>query len=121
MRWMRDSLRLRITPSEFEALLRGAACVEAASFPGGWEATLAPGARTALSSPSPGRCVLTLSDDDLARLGAPDAEGVYFAQDGYRYFVEKDFPCAHPRPAEAPESGETFAAPPGFAERHRTP
>ena len=39
-------------------------------------------------------------------------------QGGFRYFIEKDFPCAHPRPAEAMEApSECFAVPVGFAGR----
>jgi hypothetical protein len=42
-----------------------------------------------------------------------DAEGVYFTtggREGMRFFIEKDFPCAHPHSADAcePES-ERFA------------
>jgi hypothetical protein len=38
-----------------------------------------------------------------------------------RYFVEKDFPCVHPRPVDAMgEPSETFAPPPGFGVRKAT-
>jgi len=54
--------------------------------------------------------------------------GQFFAelQDGgywllIRYFIEKDFPCIHPRAADALEGpSETFAPPPGFVSKeHR--
>jgi hypothetical protein len=43
---------------------------------------------------------------------------VYFSDSSLRYYIEKDFPCLHPRPAEASESTtETFEAPSDFAQR----
>jgi hypothetical protein len=36
----------------------------------------------------------------------------------FRYFIEKDFPCVHPRAAEALEPRtETFPPPPDFEAR----
>jgi hypothetical protein len=110
VRWTRSSLRLRITPDELAALERGEAVEERMGIPGGFVMRLEPADVTALDS-SEGSVRFALSSADLGRLCAPDVEGVYF-QDGFRYFVEKDFPCAHPRAAEAlePKAG-TFERP----------
>ena len=118
VRWMSDSLRLRITPTELATLASGGPVTEAAAFPGGWSVTIAPAGATALRGEGPGASVFTLSADDLTRLLDPAQEGVYFQTEGIRYFIEKDFPCVTPRPALAQESTETFAPPPGFADRH---
>lgn len=117
---MQGSLRLRITPGEFTALQEGQGITETALFPGGWSVRLAPGAESALRSEAPGALALTLSAASLAQLAQPETEGVYFSAEQATFFVEKDFPCAHARPKEALESTETFAPPPGFAERHKT-
>ena len=111
---------MRVTPTEMAAITRGEGAGEALCFPGGalWRVAVRAGAQTALISEENAIHVV-LSAEDRERLDAPDAEGVYFqAPDGLRYYVEKDFPCAHPRAAEAREPAtETFAAPPGFEER----
>ena len=104
-------------------LERGEAVDVALSLPGGvgWRAVIEIGPATMLRAAG-ADVRLALSPADLARLSAPDAEGVYFTADGdkpLRYFVEKDFPCAHPGAKEAKEPPtETFAPPPGFKERH---
>ena len=120
VRWSRDSVRLRITPTELARITRGEEVGEALCFPGGavWRIAVQAGVRTDLVSESDTAYVV-LSAGDRERLAAPDVEGVYFqTPDGLRYYVEKDFPCAHPRAAEAREAAtETFAAPPGFEER----
>lgn len=122
IRWTRGSVRFRITPTELESLQRGEAVEECLSLPGGpaWRATIAPAPSPAsrLSGDS-GALSLSLAAADLARLGDPSAEGVYFAEGDLRYFIEKDFPCVHPRPVEVQETTETFAPPAGFADRHR--
>jgi hypothetical protein len=92
---------------------------------GHWSARIAPGAATTCLTLEGGHLRLFLADDDRERLAAPDAEGVYFSAEAngaaLRYFIEKDFPCAHPRPPAAREPDtETFAPPEGFKERHRT-
>ncbi len=120
VRWSRDSLRLRITPTELARITRGEEVGEALRFPDGmsWRVAVLAQAQTALISE--GNAVhIGLSAGDRERLAAPDAQGVYFqTPDGLRFYVEKDFPCAHPRAAEALEPmTETFAAPPGFEER----
>ncbi len=123
IRWTASSVRLRITPSELEAIVSGQTVREELPLPGGghWAAqVVASGAETTLTS-SGNALTLSLSRVDAGRLAAPDAEGVYFQHDGahpLRYLIEKDFPCVHPRAshAEEPDTG-TFAPPPGFEER----
>lgn len=44
-----------------------------------------------------GAVVLGLSSADAILLTEPTREGVYFESDGVRFFIEKDFPCEHPR------------------------
>ncbi len=67
---------------------------------------------------------VALAPADLKRLLAPEAEGVYFQQEaapGVRYYVEKDFPCVHPRAIETQEPPtDTFAAPEDFEARKGT-
>ncbi|MGC4042874.1 MAG: hypothetical protein QM758_03645 [Armatimonas sp.] len=118
IRWMEESLRLRITPGELQALQQGEVSTEAAAFPGGWVVTLQPGSESILCTTGHGVIRITLSPEAVAELSQPATEGVYFNQESYRFLVEKDFPCVHPRPAEASEpQTETFAPPSGFAER----
>jgi hypothetical protein len=88
---------------------------------GGWAARVAPHAANTDISFTGAELCLRLSDEDLERLLLPESEGVYFRTDTtpmLRYFIEKDFPCVHPRPADAlePET-ETFAAPDDFEAR----
>lgn len=133
VRWTGQSVRLRISPSELDCLLRGGDVIETLLLPygGSWSATLAVADDATGSGEvrEPGLALedgnlrLTLSPSELARLAAPEAEGVYFEtagqQPSVRYYVEKDFPCAHPGAPEAREPpAETFAPPPGFKERH---
>lgn len=65
---------------------------------------------------------VALAAVDVRRLAQPDLEGVYFrteAPEDVDWFVEKDFPCAHPRPPGVREElTDSFDAPPRFAERH---
>lgn len=126
IRWTRQSLRLRISPSEMARLLDGGEITETLFLPGGacgagWSATLAPAHETGFQVDK-GCLRLTLSNCDLIRLAVPEAEGVYFEtleNPPVRYYVEKDFPCVHPGAPEAKEPAfETFAPPPGFKERH---
>lgn len=123
IRWTRDSLRLRITPLELRALERGDRVAEILSLPGGngWSVAVQPGASETTLTANGGQVFFLLSDVDRERLGAPDAEGVYFGGDGqppFRYSLEKDFPCVHPRAADAREPAtETFQAPEDFAAR----
>ena len=121
IRWTQNSARFRITPKELDAITKGETIDETLILLNGkgWRAAIASAAQTALSFQD-GTLLVELSERDRQQLAEPDREGVYFADDaaGLRYFIEKDFPCAHPRAADAlePES-ETFAPPPGFEER----
>jgi len=124
VRWTEESLRLRISPSELAQVEQRLPIETALTLGpgGGWRVELAveESAATALTQDG-NRLRLTLAPADLARLLAPDAEGVYFTADradGIRYYVEKDFPCIHPRGVEALEPAtETFAPPADFEER----
>ena len=127
IRWNRDSIRLRITPSEFAAITNGKAVREGIAFPGMqfWNVTLRPSeAETTLASDQHG-IYLSLSEADRAALADPEAEGVYFQMDQpttLRYYVEKDFPCVHKPAPEAGEGvSETFTPPSGFEVRKLTP
>ena len=122
VRWTRGGVRLRIEPTELEELQRGAEVAETLSLPGGtWCATIRPAApHTSLILEGSTLC-LSLSEVDLAQLSTPDTEGVYFQTTDappLRYFIEKDFPCAHPRAADALEPDtETFTPPADFSTR----
>ncbi|MGI4787274.1 MAG: DUF7009 family protein [Janthinobacterium lividum] len=123
IRWNHDSIRLRITPSEFQAITAGQTVHENIAFPGMqfWNITLrASDAETMIASDQHG-VYLSLSQFDRARLSEPDVEGVYFQLNEptvLRYYVEKDFPCVHARAPEAREkTSETFAPPAGFEDR----
>jgi hypothetical protein len=128
VRWTSESIRFRITPGELDQLRAGEGIRTLLRVPGGsWQAAIVPatqGTPTALCGAGPGSFTVSLASPDLDRLCDPTAEGVYFCtpdeETPVRYFIEKDFPCVHPRPVEAPEETETFAPPPGFAERHKT-
>jgi hypothetical protein len=122
IRWTKNSVRLRITPQELEALQRGETIRE--SFPLGdaWHVAVVPSGQTALQFVE-SVLQITLSENDRAVLANPENEGVYFQTDTeipLRYFIEKDFPCANPRAAEAMEPvTETFAPPSGFEARKK--
>ena len=71
--------------------------------------------------------LLLLGDTDRERLSAADAEGVYFevnmvdftepgsGRGVFRYYIEKDFPCIHPRAVDVMEEPtETFPTPVDF-------
>ena len=124
VRWTEESLRLRITPSELAKLEQRLPVASALTLGpgGGWHAslTVADAAETRLVQEG-NTLRIALSPADLARLMAPGAEGVYFAKDradSVHYYVEKDFPCVHPRGVEALEpSTETFVPPNDFEVR----
>ena len=123
VRWTNDSIRLRITPAELDALLRDEAVAEALHLPGGvvWEAIIRPSPSDVTRLDGDVHCaVIYLSSEDRSRLADEASEGVYFPEGdhGVRYFIEKDFPCVHPRAIEAMEpTSETFSPPDDFAER----
>jgi len=115
VRWADDSLRFRITPSELTALVIGEPLTTTLSVPGGarWSVVVRPKAPFSELRSDDGAVEVCLTLDDLWRLVDDDAEGVYFTTGGHgpiRYFIEKDFPCAHPHAEEAcePET-ERFA------------
>lgn len=123
VRWTRNSIRLRITPGELNALQIGQAVTEELKLGpgGGWSVTLYPASDHTGIAFELGALRLTLASSDVLNLARPEAEGVYFqtpTDPSLRYYIEKDFPCIHPRAAEARESAsETFAPPQDLAER----
>jgi len=122
VRWTRRSIRFRISPSELEALMHGRPVREELAWPGGrWVAAIRPGGGETRLASEDDSLLVTLAEADRHRLAAPEAEGVYFetsAEPSLRFYIEKDFPCVHPRAAEALEpAGETFAPPADFAAR----
>jgi hypothetical protein len=127
IRWNRDSIRLRITPTEFAAITNGDTVHEGIAFPGMqfWNVTLRPSdAETMIASDQHG-VYFSLSEADRASLADPEAEGVYFEITQptiLRYYVEKDFPCVHkPAPESGEGTSETFTPPSGFEARKLTP
>ena len=118
-RWTKTGVRFRISPTELAKLEAGERIEEKLMWRNQevWRAAIEIGETTALNAVKNG-VTFKLSLDDRLKLFRADAEGVYFSENDFRYSVEKDFPCAHPRAIEAnePES-ETFAAPPDFADR----
>ena len=127
VRWKHASLRLRITPTELEDLLGGEQVCERLDLSDGpvWEVAIFPNAEeTSLRNFGP-VVHLLLSREDQKKLAYPEVQGVYFTTNPsgiglIRYFIEKDFPCIHPRAADALEGpSETFAPPPGFVAKDR--
>lgn len=126
VRWTDASLRLRITPTELASLVLGTACTETLALPGGvsWAVTVRPGMATSALVPNGDSVELWVTPADLGRLVDGDCEGVYFATEDVhpmRFFIEKDFPCAHPHPVEAAEpETERFTPTRSYLERkHR--
>jgi hypothetical protein len=111
---------MRITPMELAALSAGEVVEE--QLPGAWSASVQAADPTGLTLGA-GRACVSLSAKEMEKLLGDETEGVYLEAEGdpaVRYSIEKDFPCAHPRAAEAREpSTETFEPPPGFMERKR--
>ena len=123
IRWSEGSVRFRIRPDELEKLQEGGTFRETLELPAGptWSAVIsASGAkeRSALTWDS-ATLYLHLTDADIARLADTSQEGVYFDEgDALRYYIEKDFPCAHPRASEASEKPTaTFPPTPTFEAR----
>ena len=120
VRWNRNSIRLRITPTEFATITHGEEISEELCFPGGaaWRVAVRAGTQTMLSS-GENTAHIEVSAADRERLAAPDAEGVYFQADGgLRYYIEKDFPCVHVRATKSLDPAtETFVPPESFKER----
>jgi hypothetical protein len=114
VRWTRNSVRLRITPGELRSLQQAEAVLEEFAIPGSgsWSAEIRPGSAESTLSLEQSKLCFFLTDADLQKLCNADEEGVYFHwKDGanFVYFIEKDFPCAHPRTGNALEPpSETF-------------
>jgi hypothetical protein len=122
IRWKQDSLRLRITPTELKDLLGGEQICERLDLSDGpvWEVAIFPTSEEETSIRNFGPVVhLLLSREDQMKLAYSEVQGVYFTTNRsgsglIRYFIEKDFPCIHPRADALEGSSETFAPPPGF-------
>lgn len=123
---MSSSLRFRISPSEFGVLQAGGEITETLGAPGQgqWTATCRAGIETSVRIVD-GAVRFTISPADMDRLACADVEGLYFATDDsppFRYYIEKNFPCAHPHPPEAaamdPQMG-AFQPTPAFEARKR--
>jgi hypothetical protein len=123
IRWSRNSLRLRITPRELQALQNDETVTEELVIPGGgsWSAEIRPRSAESTLSLDQGKLCFLLSAADLQKLSESNAEGVYLHwqdQTDLLYFIEKDFPCAHPRVGDAREPAtETFKPTPDFEAR----
>jgi hypothetical protein len=109
VRWTGESLRLRITPTELAGLLMGSEVRVDLALPGGggWSVSLSPGARVPALRSRGTHVELRIPAADVELLSEGDREGVYFTPAGghrTRWYVEKDFPCAHPHAKEACES-----------------
>lgn len=117
VRWTNSSVRFRITPAELDAITAETEVVSNLTIPGGggWQAAITCGSERSQIAFRNGRVEMALSHDHRILLAAPQTEGVYCtAPDDvtFRYYIEKDFPCAHPRAAEAwEEPTNTFPAP----------
>ena len=112
VRWTENSLRLRITPPELEALRHRQVVIASLSV-GIWEVFLEAGPWDSQLLTRGAQIHVHLSMADLAALLEPSCEGVYLTRGDFAYYVEKDFPCEHPRPAEvalepASEGARTF-------------
>jgi hypothetical protein len=126
IRWMQNSLRLRITPSELAALQKGIPLREELRLPQepdpvwGMQVVAHLGETCVQSRGSV--VEVLLNRVDVERLSSPNREGIYFHNEGldtsFTYYVEKDFPCVHPRAVEIEEAAtETFAPPQDFVQR----
>jgi ribonuclease inhibitor len=96
IRFTTSSLRVRITPNELERIANRETLEFGFGLAGGWKFRLEADEQTKLESRD-GVVVLGLSDVDAVLLTEPSREGIYFESDGVRFFIEKDFPCEHPR------------------------
>ena len=124
VRWTENSIRLRITPSELEALENNQIVREAVKLAGGsWTARILPGCAHTDFGLVDGDLLVYLSTADLNGLSAPQEEGVYFTSEaagnqGISVCIEKDFPCAHPRQSAVPEpASECFSPTENYLKR----
>ena len=126
VRWAHDSLRLRITPSELQSILEGNPVTERFQLSGApvWIIAIVPTKSATELLWVEGILRLCISREDRLRLASLETEGVYFERAGdplVHYFIEKDFPCIHPRASDAMEKpSKTFTPPPGFEARKPT-
>jgi hypothetical protein len=119
VRWTEESVRLRITPSELEALTGG---IPVHVRLGTWTVTLAPGEVDLRIDWNGSDAIVRVSAADVAQLAEPDREGIYAHSSSPRLLVEKDFPCRHPHSDEAHEpETDRFAPTPSFLERKDAP
>ncbi len=108
IRFTSSSLRVRITPNELERIKNREKLELNFGIPGGWQFVLAPDEQTRLETRDD-VVVFGLSAMDATILAEPTREGMYFEAEGLRFFVEKDFPCEHPRTNLEEETTATFA------------
>jgi len=116
IRWSQSSVRFRITPQELETLKGDGIIRETLEISGSgivWQAEVAQGVEKDSSLTYDGATLrMFLSKSDITRLANTDDEGIYFKKSDFRYYLEKDFPCVHPRAAEAEEpQTPTFSSP----------
>jgi ribonuclease inhibitor len=108
IRFTSSSLRVRITPNELERIKNREKLELSFGILGGWKFALEPDEQTKLETRD-GVVVFDLSATDAEILAEPTREGLYFESEGVRFFVEKDFPCEHPRTNLEEEATGTFA------------
>jgi ribonuclease inhibitor len=106
IRFTNSSLRVRITPNELERIQNREPLELAFGLPSAWTISLLPTENTVLETRD-GVVIFGVSNQDAASLAEPAREGVYFEANGIRFYIEKDFPCEHPR-TTLEESTETF-------------
>jgi hypothetical protein len=103
-------------------LRAGEDVIEAPTFPGlCWVAKIRySNGRPALAADG-ADLIVFLDSESINTLISPVSEGVYFKTDsGFRFFVEKDFPCAHPHSPDAEEeSTERFEVTAAFELRKK--
>jgi len=121
IRWTSTSVRLRITPTELAAMMRNEIVREEIRFgSASWSVCVVAGCAHTDYRIMDGAFIIYLSVNDREELADPEAEGIYFEptdQSPVRLSIEKDYPCEHPRGADAKEpQTETFAAPCADAE-----
>ena len=125
VRWTTGSVRFRITPTELAKLMMGGSIETALPVPGGqWRVSISSAGESTTIAMVDGVLSVNLATVDRDLLAEPEREGVYFCTPdplSVRYYIEKDFPCAHPRPPAANDPvTETFAPPTDFKLRHKT-
>jgi ribonuclease inhibitor len=96
IRFTTSSLRVRITPNELEQIKNRESLELTFGIAGGWKFRLEADEQTKLETRD-GIVIFELSGADAMLLLEPTREGVYFESDSVRFFIEKDFPCEHPR------------------------